>query len=398
VDGQQDSSLREIVWSRDLPLRFALVSEEWDGEQTVWARCVDVEGLFLDRAAFRERLTLVGCAPTGRLRKAAERCAGQATPVPFGRLDLTVSDLDAEDSSTYGHGSLDDVVLLDGGPCAEDPSRLDLIVECVVTEDPPSWSKEPARAEVTLLNGTGGRSLGDCRRVDGLYGARPSPARRPVRLIGCEPGPSLLRRLVHPGGGGDHMKLWLLDRAGRPTPVQEHITADVDECRPSRLGGALIDVKLKAGLLGRTPFPPAARPVWEAWHEGPPRERGAWAPFPTEGREEWLRLAEVRYGPEEPGAVCEMDGRHVTDIPGLHCSIGEAVGGPGRQWHQCWNALRGCWCGGERPPAPFTLVWHDADVARQALADVSVDVEGELNYFDAVVPFLEGMGITVVLR
>lgn len=394
----QDGSLSEIVWERDLPLRFALVSEEWDGEQTVWARCVDADGLFMDRAAFRERLTLLGCAPTGRLLKAAERCA-RHEPVPFGELHLLVDDPDADGSYTHDYGGLDDAVVIDVKASAEDPTLFDLVVEGVVTETPPSHREQPARADVVLLNGTSGAPIGRCRQVVGLYGDRPTPDRPPVRLIGCEPSPSLLRRMVHPRhGGGDHLQLWLLDREGRPTPVQEHITVDIDECRPSTLGGALIDVTLRSGLFRRMPSPPAARPVWEAWHEGPPRERNAWARFPTEGRSEWLRFTEVCPGPEEPGTVCEVDGRYATDIPGLHCAIGEAVCGPGRQWHQCWNVLRGCPCGGEAPRVPFTLVWHDADVSRQALANVSVDAEGELSYFDAVVAFLERMGVAVVLR
>ncbi|GGQ09647.1 hypothetical protein [Streptomyces roseolilacinus] len=395
----EDGSLHEVVWERDLPLRFALVRSEWDGEQTVWARCADADGLFVDRAAFRERLTLLGCAPTGRLLKAAERCVRDASPVPFGALGLDVGDLDAEDAYVpYDSCELDDVVVIDSRPCAQDPALLDLVVECVVTAAPLSYHEEPERADVTLLNGAGGGVLGRCRRVAGLYGRRPEPARRPVRLIGCEPSPRMVRRMAEPGGGGDHMEFWLLDRAGRPTVVQEHITADVDECRPSVLGGALIDVTLKHGLFGRLPSPPAARPVWEVWHEGPPRERNVWARFTTEGRGEWLQFTEVSRGPEEPGTVCELDGRYVTDVPGLHCAIGEAVHGPGYRWHQCWNALRGCSCRGEASRVPFTLVWRDADVARQALVGVSVDTDGDVSYFDAVVPFLERMGVTVVLR
>ncbi|MEV4502114.1 hypothetical protein [Streptomyces klenkii] len=392
----ENGSLDEVGWGRDLPLRFALVSEEWDGERTVWARCVDADGLFTDRAAFRERLTLLGCAPTGRLLKAAERCAGYE-PVPFGELHLMVGDVDAEDPYDYVYCELDDVVIIGSRAGTDDPTLLDLVVECVVTDPPPFHRKEPARADIGLVNGTSGRSLGRCRRVDGLYRARLAPA-RPVRLIGCEPSPNLVRRLIRPRQGGDNLQLWFLDRTGRPISVEEHIRVEADECRPSALGGALIDVTLKDGLFRRLLPPPAARPVWDAWHEGPPRERNEWARFPSEGRSEWLRFTPVRPGPEDPGAVCEMDGRYVTDIPGLHCAIGEAVCGTGYQWYQCWNALRGCQCGGEVPRVPFTLIWHDADVARQALAGVSVDTDGELSYFDAVVPFLERMGVTVVLR
>ncbi|QIP83148.1 hypothetical protein GLX30_02575 [Streptomyces sp. Tu 2975] len=52
-------------------------------------------GAVQDPAEYRERLTLLGCAPTGRLLKAAERCARNA-PVPFGELHFTVHDVDAE--------------------------------------------------------------------------------------------------------------------------------------------------------------------------------------------------------------------------------------------------------------------------------------------------------------
>ncbi|MFG2334256.1 hypothetical protein ACGFMM_32285 [Streptomyces sp. NPDC048604] len=397
--------LSEVVWQRDLPLRYALISEEWDGEQTVWARCVDVEGLFQDRADYRERLTLKDCAPTGRLRKAAERCA-EGRPVPFGDLNLMVNDLDAEDEYEYDYAycEFEDVVIVDSRPSTEasadpaDPALLDLVVECIVTGAPRPSHKEPARADVGLLNGTSGLPLGRCGRVEGLYRDRPGPDRPPVRLIGCEPSPHLLRRLVQARHGGDSLQLWLIDRTGRPTAVQEHINVDVDECRPSAMGGALIDVTLKRGLFRRVLPPLEARPVWEAWHEGRPRERSTWARFPTAGRAAWLGFAETCLGPEEPGAVCEMDGRYITDVPGLHCALGEAIGGPGRTWHQCWSALRGCQCGGEIHCPPFTLVWHDADVARRALADVSEDTDGELNYFDAVVGFLERLGITVELR
>lgn len=154
----------------------------------------------------------------------------------------------------------------------------------------------------------------------------------------------------------------------------------IGRCR--RVGGLYSDrpdpARQPVRLFGRMPSPPAARPVWDAWREGPPRARHAWARFPTEGRSEWLRFAEVCLGPEEPGVVCELDGRYATDLTVLHCAIGEAVGGREFPRHQWGNALRGCQCGGEAARGPFTLVWHDADVSRQALAGVSVDANGKV--------------------
>ncbi|MEE1782198.1 barstar family protein [Streptomyces sp. SP17BM10] len=145
---------------------------------------------------------------------------------------------------------------------------------------------------------------------------------------------------------------------------------------------------------------PAARPVWDAWFEGPPAEPGTWAAFPSEGRAEWSAFAAARQdtGGLPTGPVRHLDGRHVTDVPGLVCAIGEAVAGPGGHYPQCWHALRGCPCGGDAPPEPFTLVWHDAEVARRALAAVSVDTEGQTPYVDDVLRLLARVGITVEPR
>ncbi|MGW7366881.1 hypothetical protein ACWGI8_26475 [Streptomyces sp. NPDC054841] len=127
---------------------------------------------------------------------------------------------------------------------------------------------------------------------------------------------------------------------------------------------------------------------------------GSWAAFPPEGRAEWAAFAAARQGVGQPLAdpVRHLDGRHVTDVSALACALGEAVAGPGVHHHQCWGVLRGCQCGGEWPPTPFTLVWHDAEVARRALASVSVDTAGETSYVDDVLRLLARVGITVELR
>lgn len=79
------------TWGRALPLKYVLVSEEWDGELIVWARCAEVDGLFVEPALRRERLTLVGCALTGRLLKAAERARHRSgEPIDLGALGLIV--------------------------------------------------------------------------------------------------------------------------------------------------------------------------------------------------------------------------------------------------------------------------------------------------------------------
>ncbi|MER6694301.1 barstar family protein [Streptomyces minutiscleroticus] len=43
-----------------------------------------------------------------------------------------------------------------------------------------------------------------------------------------------------------------------------------------------------------------------------------------------------------------LDGRFVTDVPGLHCAIAEALLGPGRYFGREQNAFEDCLCGGCR--------------------------------------------------
>ncbi|GAA2484708.1 hypothetical protein [Streptomyces gobitricini] len=400
------------AWERELPLKYVLCGEEWDGELIVFARCADADGMFVDPAPRRDRLTLMGCAPTGRLLKAVERArhgavepGGPVGPAGLGQLAVIVdfavagAGPEADPSHAYDthHWELVDPVLLDCRPSALDAALVDVTVEAEV--DGPVWHHaEPEDAHWLLFNGAGGAGLGECRRIEGLYAGRPLPSLPPMRLIGCEPGERLLRRLVRPRADGDWVTLLAVDRSGRVMRSQEHMSLQVVASRPSVLGGALVDLWLSEGPRDRPA--PAVRPVWDAWFEGPPAERGTWAVFPPEGRAEWAAFAAARRdaGRPLPDPVRHLDGRHVTDVSALECALGEAVAGPGGHYHQCWVTLRGCPCGGERPPTPFTLVWHDAGVARRALAPVSVDTAGETPYFEDVLRLLARVGITVELR
>uniref|UniRef100_A0AAU2VSM3 Barstar family protein n=1 Tax=Streptomyces sp. NBC_00008 TaxID=2903610 RepID=A0AAU2VSM3_9ACTN len=85
-------------------------------------------------------------------------------------------------------------------------------------------------------------------------------------------------------------------------------------------------------------------------------------------------------------------------MPGLHCAMAEALAGPGGYYGREWNAFKDCLHGGFGVTAPFTLIWHDADVARQALADDIWDAEKGLSYFEEIVRLLESFGVTVVLQ
>ncbi|MFJ6567992.1 hypothetical protein ACIQNU_11240 [Streptomyces sp. NPDC091292] len=407
------------TWEREFPLKYVLVSEEWDGERIVWAHCADAENLFVEPAPRRERLTLVACAPTGRLLKAVERARhrtvgpdGHIDSADLGDLGLIVdfvvpgADPEADPHKDYDafdahHWELIAPVVLACRSSALDASLVDVVIEAEVEGG--MWQRpEPADALWRLFNSAVGAGLGECRRVEGLYADRPFRSAPPMRLIGCEPGERLLRRLVRPRADGDRVTFLAVDRSGHVMRHQEFMPLDVVASRPSALGGALVDLWLREGPRVRPA--PTARPVWDAWFDGPPTEPGSWAAFPPEGRAEWALFTAARRDTDQTRAtpvrhlVRHLDGRHITDVSALTCALGEAIAGPGGHYHQCWGALRGCQCGGEWPDAPFTLVWHDAEVARRALASVNVDTAGETPYVDDVLRLLTRVGITVELR
>ncbi|MFI5530374.1 hypothetical protein ACIA8O_17720 [Kitasatospora sp. NPDC051853] len=393
-------------WGRALPLKYLLVHEEWDGELTVWARCAEADGLFVDPARRRKRVTVVGCAPTGRLLKAVRRALDRpGEEIDLGELGV-VSDFPVPgvDPETDPYGAFQDdqwyferPVLVGCRPSALGESLVDLVVEAEI--DGPAWRAEPADTEWGLYNGCGGGWLGECHRVEGLYGDPRSQVPPPMVLRGCEPGEPLLRRLVRPRADGDRVRLLAVDRSGRVMRHYEPMPLEVRASRPSALGGTLVDLWLAEGPALRPV--PQARPVWDAWFEGPPAEPGGWAAYDSEGRAEWAAFAAARWRPGHssgPDPVRRLDGRYVTDAPGLRCALGEAVAGPGGHFAQCWHVLRGCPCGGDPVPEPFTLVWHDSAVARDALAGHTVDTAGETPYVDAVLGMLTRAGITVDLR
>ncbi|WP_354642095.1 barstar family protein [Kitasatospora camelliae] len=162
---------------------------------------------------------------------------------------------------------------------------------------------------------------------------------------------------------------------------------------PSALGPGLVDVTLNGRIRDR---PPAAfEAVWERWAEGRPAAPNQWAALPEDLRSEWLWLTEKTTGPDRQGGVFHLDGRHVTGAYGLHCALGEAVNGPGGYYGRCWHSLADCLDGGFGLVPPFTLVWHDFDVAGRSFAD---DLLEGKPYAEAVVERLRHWGITADLR
>lgn len=219
-----------------------------------------------------------------------------------------------------------------------------------------------------------------CVDIEGLFVDSVSTARE-TTLLGCMPHPLLRRALdalakgAGNPGGALHRRaidaaLYSVDQSGVANRViGSQLRASVTEVRPSLLAAGLVDVALDSAIF--EPMPSAARPIWDLWHAGGPAEPGLWAGYGRELRHCWsgAALAHRRAdAPDKPaGSTYELDGRHVTDLEGFYCAIGEAINGPGGYFGWNGDALHDCVTGGRGAEWPFRLIWHDAEVARTHL-------------------------------
>ncbi|MFD5097672.1 barstar family protein [Streptomyces albidochromogenes] len=377
------------VWDRGFPVKYLLVREDEEGHAEYWGRCAGVEGMFVDKAPLpREILTLRGCAPKGPLLDALSATGGSTGPL--GDMCVEVGDT----QRPLQWWSLVDAVVLTHQPNRNDPALMDVVVGAGVEEDAGHHSL-PASPQFKLFAGAaGGLPAGHCAGVEGLFAAREAQPSTPLHLIGCEAAEPLLAALRRPRE--DWVQLWALDRHGE-VMYRHTVDPHIEQARPSVLGGSLVDITLTDGGDDRPPL--VARPIWETWYGGVPTTRDQWAPYSEEGRSAWLELTATRMdrqGPDRSGGTYHLDGTFVTDVPGLHCAMAEDLAGPGGYFGREWNAFADCLGGGFGVTAPFTLVWHDADVARRALAGV-VSEEG-LTYFEDIVRLLERRGAHVLLQ
>ncbi|PZT75908.1 hypothetical protein DNK56_21135 [Streptomyces sp. AC1-42W] len=374
-------------------MKYLLVQEDEDGVEQLWGRCAGVEGLFADPVPPpREVFTLRGCRPDGLL---SEVLAEPGVSLR-GPGDVCVEVWDGEQPVQWW--TLVDAVVLACQPHPADPERYDIVLGAGVRNEE-GFFEPPARPRFELFAGTA--SAGRCSGVDGLFRARVDPAPVPMELIGCEPAEPLLAALRRPRRSErDWADLLVLDRHGAvmaSRPVGLAITG----ARPSVLGGALVDITLTDGGDDRPS--PAVRPVWAEWYQGPPAHPNLWAPYDSRGRDAWLDLTTRAWRmpaprPDRSGGEHHLDGRFVTDAAGLHCAIAEALLGPGRYFGREWNSFKDCLHGGFGVTPPFTLTWHNSEIARRALANVVDDPKDGRSYFEDIVRLLEQRGATVNLR
>ncbi|MEV0561763.1 barstar family protein [Dactylosporangium sp. NPDC050588] len=312
-------------WAWPFPVRALVVA---DGGQLL-GRCAAVDGLFVDVAVPREIVTLRGCRPG---------------PVPGHLGRAWIEGLIAGEAVRWWE--LDDAEILTVG--AADAGLVDVVLGAGVRSVDELRGAGPATR--FDLSGPGRVVVASADAADGLDVHRPPPPRRSLRLIGLEP-------LTAPGAWPDsEVRVLPLDDTGRAM-AEIDVSAPVEATVASVLGGGLLDVRVPAfDLPGQD-----ARPAWEIWRRGRPREPGLWRDLAEPAREAWLDLT---YGtleagrPDRSGGVHHLTGGDVTDHTGLHCALSEAIAGPGGYYGREWNALRDCLGGGFGVAPPFTLIWH----------------------------------------
>ncbi|MFI5707540.1 barstar family protein [Kribbella sp. NPDC051620] len=386
---------KHTTWPHALPLRYLLAEVDADDQEHLWASCAAAEGLFVEPSPVpREVLALRGFRP----EDAFMRTIGDADNSHAVIGDLAVEVWDEGGPQEWW--TLKDVAVLAQLPDPDSPGLYDLVVGAGVVPDTDA-GQPPKAPRFELFAGGRATPGGQASTVDGLFKSRPAPVPVPLKLIGCEPTELLLAavhrpRRARPGWG----HLVVLDRDGAVMAAVT-LSLDLTDLRPSVLGGTLVDITMADG--GDERPSPAVRPIWDRWHQGPATEPNLWAPYDSAGRTEWIGLTTRAWRipaprPDRSGAEYHLDGRFVTDAPGLHCAMAEALLGPGFYFGREWNAFKDCLCGGFGVVPPFTLNWHDSDVARQAFAGVFTDPAERLTYFEEVVRLLERNGVSVVLR
>ncbi|HEX8867456.1 MAG TPA: GNAT family N-acetyltransferase [Lentzea sp.] len=323
-----------------------------DGSEVVEvvARAIDVDGLFSGPVPVeRERVVLRGCPPSfADLAGRVELEVGVGDELQWWELtDLVVH-------GTVPNGELVDVVATAGARLTAEGVRFG-----------------PAPRHLLSQNNV---RLGHCLAVDGFPRAWEEHDRPPVTLIGADRPdlpPWKPRKDVISAGG----RLQALDRNGR-IMADLPFEAEVRSASPSALGDGLFDVVLDQCARDSRPAP-SARAVWDLWREGVPARRNLWARFDADGRRAWgdlTFLAREEFDTDRMGGVYELDGRHVTDEPGLHLAMSEALVGPGGYFGRGYDAFEDCLCGGWGVKPGFTLVWNDAQVAHEAIRGYFLDI------------------------
>ncbi|HET6855917.1 MAG TPA: hypothetical protein VFH94_02320, partial [Streptomyces sp.] len=98
----------------------------------------------------------------------------------------------------------------------------------------------------------------------------------------------------------------------------------------------------------------------------------------------------------QPGATYHLDGSHITDVVGFELALGEAMNGPGGEFGSIYGSMDYHLQKGHGVQPPFTLVWHDHQIARSCLGRTPLLHEMSPS-FPQILEFFAGNDIEVLL-
>lgn len=116
---------------------------------------------------------------------------------------------------------------------------------------------------------------------------------------------------------------------------------------------------------------PEERYIWNRWIEAVPTQRNEWADLSEKQRRAWLQVVR-NYGANQrnyqrKGSNFILEGKDIIDYSSFFCALGEAIHGPGGYYGFDINSMIDCFHGDYGAEAPFTLIWKDHQIAREAL-------------------------------
>ena len=381
------------------PPKYVLLSydaqSEFDGEdgyEETWALCADAEDLFADPPPpARHTYELLGCAPENELSAALTRARAEGS-APLGFLALEILGRSGERT---GEWFLKDVRILGDRASVRAPSRRDITIEAHRPPNQPDHPRCPPFSPGYRLLGAQGEPHGACRDLAHLDEEQLDPMEPPLRLLGCAAQGALRAALDAGDEDLGHVKVARIDTSGRT--VQMVVEGELTAWIPSARGRGLVDLALEP-WSERPPL--AAAEVWDLWSAGRPVQPGLWSRCGAQARAFWLGTTLANHAPTDPdrpsGATYHLEGRHIIDLPGFFCALGEAVNGPGGYFGHSEAALSDCLSGRWGALPPFTLVWHDADVARRCLG-VTPHADHRPSTFEELLHLLAQRRVTVRL-
>ncbi|WP_329443180.1 barstar family protein [Streptomyces canus] len=378
-----------LAWEQEIPVRYVVKDND---DENILIRCAGAEGLFWDaELPIKEPLVLVGCVPRGPLSAALD-CQPDKASRQLGDLRIEVWDA----GRPIEWWDLFDASVEASHPNSDDPSLMDVSVQAHVAGAGDDITDSPILPTYKLFKGD--YLLADSFLAVNFHRTEQHQATgNKIKLIGCQASESLIDPLDESMPAKD-VQLLALNRTGR-IMARMPLTLNVARSYASKIGRDLIDIENSNGVYD--PPPTLARPIWEYWYNGNPEIANEWAQLATEGRREWLNLAfenRVITEIDRSGGTYDLDGKHVTDIPGLHCAIGEALFGPGGYFGKDWRSFNDCLAGGFGVVPPFKLVWNSSGTAFQNLNEVIDNADRSVSYIDEILGLLEISGVTTVLQ